>query len=194
MKVALTGSISSGKSTAMSMFAVRGAAVLGTDVVVHELLEDEEVRLRVTTELGLEKIASGEAGRRELAAVVFSDETKLQRLQQLLFPLVQQKVDAWFRLQAQENTKLAVVEVPMLLEAGMEPMFDHVILITAPEAVRRDRRGRRLDTEDFERRDARQTPDAEKKRFCHLVYENTGSLKDLEAFVDGAIELVSGGG
>ncbi len=194
VRMALTGRISSGKSTVLSMLADRGAAVLSTDAVVHQLLADEAVRRRVSEGLGLDEIDAGEAGRRQLAALVFRDEDRLQDLQQVLFPLVRERVAAWLDQPEQQEAPLAVVEVPMLLEAEMERMFDYIILITAPREIRRARRARGIEAGDFDRRDAHQLSDGEREPFCHMVFENTGSLEELEGFVDKVYELARGNG
>lgn len=195
VKIALTGRISSGKSAALSMFARRGAAVLSTDDVVHRLLEDDTVRRQVSDGLGLSHVPAGSRGRKELADAVFNDEDRLEELQQVLFPLVGRRVGQWFQDQARAGAQVAVVEVPMLLEAGMEGMFDYVILIRAPESVRLRRCEQTLGPGEFQRRNARQMPDEDREPSCHAVFDNRGSLEDLDAFVGGIMEMaqVDGG-
>lgn len=192
--IALTGRISSGKSTALAMFAGRGAAILDTDAVVHRLLEDEAVRSRVADELGTDLAGESREYKKVLADTVFTDNNRLQKLQRMLFPLVRVRVEEWIDQQAQEGAAVAVIEVPMLLEARMESMFDYVILIMAPEGLRRDRSSNDLPPGEFERRDAHQMSDEERQPFCHLTYDNSGSLDELEEFVASVIERACGDG
>lgn len=193
VRIALTGRISSGKSTALDMFARRGAAVLSTDAVVHELLEEDAVRRRVSSALGIEAASGGE-GRKALADAVFNDESQLAKLQRTLFPLVASRVEGWFGDQARGGATVAVVEVPMLMEAGMEEMFDYLVLIKAPEKVRLERCVRAMGPREFQRRNARQMPDEEREPRCHAVYENAGSLEDLDSFVGSVMEMAGAGG
>ncbi len=182
VRVALTGGIGSGKSTALAMFASRGAAVLSSDAVVHELLERPGIRKRVAARLGIEALPGGEAGRRRLAGIVFGDDARLGSLEDVLFPLVRARITEWLAT-AGAGAPVAVVEIPLLFESGMEDMFDQVVLITAPEEMRRERYGG--GTADFAKRAQRQLPEEEKRLRAQVVFENTGLPGLMEQFVAG---------
>lgn len=191
-KIAITGGIGAGKSTALAFFSQRGSAVLKTDDLVHQLLDREGVRADVSRLLGLEEIPPGAEGRRLIAESVFADPVKLEALQELLFPLVRGLVAAWFSDEA--AAPLAVVEVPMLFEACMQGLFDCVVLITAPEEVRKQRLKKGVSSSQFDSRVAMQMPDSEKRPLCHYSYENAGSRADLEAFIAGMLTDLTGSG
>ena len=78
---------------------------------------------------------------------------------------------------------VAVVQIPLLYETGGEVMFDAVVVVTAPEQVRRDRAGARVDE-----RSGRLIPDDEKVRRADYAYVNDGSLAELDAFVSEVLE------
>ena len=193
VRVALTGGIGSGKTTALAMFAARGAAVLSSDVVVHELLERPDIRERVMTRLGIEALPGGEAGRRRLAELVFGDDARLGSLEEVLFPLVRARITEWLASAGAAGAPAAVVEIPLLFESGMEDMFDQVVLITAPEEVRRKRYGGRASTADFARRARRQLPEEEKRSRAQVVFENTGLPGLMEQFVAGLMAAYGSG-
>ena len=138
-RIALTGGIGSGKSTALTMFAARGAEVINSDHVVHKLLQRRDVRERISDALGIGRIAAGEEGRRMLAQVVFFDDHKLEKLEEIIFPLVRDVIESWMSTDKVRSAPLVVAEVPMLFEASMADMFDYVVLITAPEEIRQTR-------------------------------------------------------
>lgn len=192
-RIAITGGIGAGKSTALEFFGQRGSAVLKTDEVVHQLLDREDLRVDVSRLLGLGDIPPGPEGRRLIAGKVFEDPIKLEALQELLFPLVRGLVISWFSGEA-AAAPLAVVEVPMLFEAGMQELFDCVVLITAPEELRKKRLEKGVSSDQFESRAARQMPDSEKRPLCHYSYENAGSRADLEAFITGMMSDLMGPG
>ncbi|MCL4310799.1 MAG: dephospho-CoA kinase [Actinomycetota bacterium] len=192
VRVALTGGIGSGKTTALAMFASRGAAVLSADVVVHELLERPDIRERVMARLGIEA-PGGEAGRRRLAELVFGDDARLGSLEEVLFPLVRARITEWLASAGAAGAPAAVVEIPLLFESGMEDMFDQVVLITAPEEVRRKRYGGRASTADFARRARRQLPEEEKRSRAQVVFENTGLPGLMEQFVAGLMAAYGSG-
>lgn len=78
---------------------------------------------------------------------------------------------------------MAAVEVPLLYETGAETLFDAVVVVTAPEEVRRRRAGSRVDE-----RSSRLVPDEEKMRRADFSFVNDGSLEALDEFVRGVLE------
>lgn len=189
--MALTGGIGSGKSTALLMFGARGAAVLSSDKVVHALLQREDVRQRVSESLELGQVDSGETGRLALADVVFADEKKLHKLEAILFPLVRAEISDWMELSYVASMPLAVVEIPMVFEASMEDLFDKIVLVTAPTAVRGARHAGLVGKADFERRASQQLPEAEKAKRSDYVYWNTGSPDELDEFVERTVAALA---
>lgn len=181
--VALTGGIGSGKTTALHMFAARGAAVLDADKVVHEILGRPEVGREVAACLGIEDLKPGYEGRQQIANVVFADQEKLFGLEETIFPLVRREIERWKSSDEARGHPLAIVEAPMVFEAAMEDLFDAIVLVTAPEEVRGDRHARIVGQADFERRSRRQLPEEEKEKRSDFVYSNTGSPDELDEFV-----------
>jgi dephospho-CoA kinase len=167
--VAITGGIGAGKSEALAAFGRHGAATLSADEVVHDLIaHDEDVRAALNDQLGSTE-------RDQIADAVFGDTERLAWLEQLLHPRVRERTDAWLE---QVEAPVAVVEIPLLYETGGERRFDKVVVVTAPAAVRRSR-----STAAGGSREARLIPDPEKAARADYVYENDGSLEELEQFV-----------
>ncbi|MER3487502.1 MAG: dephospho-CoA kinase, partial [Chloroflexota bacterium] len=168
--VAVTGGIGAGKSEALAAFRRQGAAVLSADEIVHRLYAcDREVREALLARYGT-------TDRSRIGAIVFSDPDELAWLEGLIHPRVRREYLAW--LEAVADTDLAVVEVPLLYETGAERLFDAVVLVTAPDEVRRQRAGAWV-----EERSRRLIPDEEKARRADFVYLNEGTLEELDAFV-----------
>jgi dephospho-CoA kinase len=167
--VAITGGIGAGKSEALAAFGRQGAATLSADEVVHDLIaNDEDVRAELHGRLG-----TTERGR--IAEAVFDDAERLAWLEELLHPRVRERTDAWLE---QVEAPVAVVEIPLLYETGGERRFDKVVVVTAPPAVRRARSHAAVGN-----REARLIPDPEKAARADYVYENSGSLEELDQFV-----------
>jgi dephospho-CoA kinase len=178
--VALTGPIGAGKSAALEAFARHGAATISSDEIVHRLLRnDPDVRRELAERFGAEVIGNDGADRGKIAEIVFSDPNQLGWLEELLHPRVASENLVWRA--EQENSAnpppLTVTEVPLLYETGADRRFDAVVVITAPEAVRRERRPL---TDDRERR---LLPEAEKVALADYAYVNDGTLEELDAFV-----------
>jgi dephospho-CoA kinase len=178
--VAITGAIGAGKSAALEAFARRGAATISSDEVVHRLLRsDPEVRRDLVERFGAEVIGDDGADRAKIAEIVFNDPDQLDWLEELLHPRVVRENLSW---RAEQESKpdppsLTVTEVPLLFETGADRRFDAVVVITAPESIRRERRPLADD------REQRLLPEEEKVALADYTYVNDGTLEELDAFV-----------
>ena len=191
LSVAITGGIGAGKSTALEAFRAHGAATVSSDQIVHHLLAtDDAVRDALVARLGEEILGEdGRPDRARIARAVFGDREQLAWLEGLLHPLVSREYLTWREQLAQldEPPSVCVTEVPLLFEVGAQDRFDKVVVITAPKALREQRR--RVPRDD---RDARLLPDREKVRRADFHYVNTGTYEDLFEWVGGVMdELVA---
>lgn len=178
LKIGLTGGIAAGKSEALKAFARLGAATLSSDAVVHELLESQELRDRLAARWGPEVVPDGTLDRTKIGEVVFADPEQLAWLEAQIHPLVKERTAAWL-VDLPADTEVAVVEVPLLFEAGSDAVFDTTVAVVTADEVRRERaaaRGHAL----VDEREARQLTQPEKAERAEHVVENDGSVEDLE--------------
>ena len=188
--VAITGGIGAGKSEALRAFARHGAATVSSDEIVHHLLRRDDVRSAVVGRMGNGVVApDGNIDRGALATVVFNDREALAWLEELLHPLVAAEYLRWRETLADLPTPpaVAVTEVPLLYETGGDARFDKVVLITAPEKLRRMRSDVAIDD-----RESRFIPDREKAERADYVFRNLGSLDELDAFVAEVMDDLAG--
>jgi dephospho-CoA kinase len=188
--VAITGGIGAGKSEALSSFARHGAAVVSSDEIVHELLRHDEVKDAVVERLGPEVLAAdGSLDRAAMAAVVFADPDALARLEALLHPLVSAEYMRWREQLAAlpDAPRVCATEVPLLYEVGSDAHFDKVVVITAPDDVRRDRSEATIG-----QREGRFLGEDEKVARADFAYVNDGTLDELDRFVAGVMKELTG--
>lgn len=193
--VGLTGGIGAGKSEALAALARLGAATLSTDAVVHELYDRDDVRAAVTARWGDEVAPGGRVDRAAVAARAFSgDGEERAWLEATIWPRVGERIAAW---RAEVTTAgappppAAVVEVPLLFEAGMDAAFDATIAVIADETIRSDRAGGRGHAA-LSARNARQlTQDEKATRATHVVV-NDGSLEDLSRKLSAVLAKLGG--
>jgi dephospho-CoA kinase len=191
--VGLTGGMGAGKSTALAALRRLGAAVLSTDAVVHELYAEEHLRNAVVERWGPE-VAPGEVvDRAAIAARVFADDAERAWLEGLLWPLVGERIGVWLtEARAQRPPPpAAVVETPLLFEAGMESAYDATIAVIAEERLRRERaagRGHALADERL----ARQLPQEEKARRATFTVHNDGTEEQLQRELSVVLEKLGG--
>jgi dephospho-CoA kinase len=191
--VGLTGGIGAGKSEALTAFERHGAAVLSTDKVAHDILDDEQVREALVGRWGDEVVADGRVDRDKVGEIVFRDRDELAWLESVTHPRVGAHVAEW-RQSLEPRVEVAVVEVPLLFEAAMEDAFDATVAVVADDELR-DARLRERGQAGLEGREERQLDQSEKERRADHVIRNDASLEELDREVRELIErLLKGGG
>jgi dephospho-CoA kinase len=192
--VGLTGGMGAGKSTALAALERLGAAVLSTDAVVHELYaHDARLHDAVVGRWGPAVAPDGVVDRAAIARRAFADDEERRWLEGLLWPLVGERVAAWLeQVRARRPPPpAAVVEVPLLFEAGMEGLYDATIAVVADERLRGERaagRGHALADE----RAARQLSQEEKARRATFAVRNDGGEHELEEKLSGILVKLKG--
>jgi dephospho-CoA kinase len=195
--IGLTGGMGAGKSTALAALERLGAAVLSTDAVVHELYAGEQLREAVVARWGPDLAPGGVVDRTAIAERAFANGQDRVWLEQLLWPLVGERISTWLRevraapADGEAAPRAAVVEAPLLFEAGMEKLCDATIAVVAAEQLRMERAGGRAHAL-IDERVARQLPQEEKARRATFVVRNDGTEEDLERALSEVLEKLEG--
>lgn len=196
--VGLTGGMGAGKSTALAALQRLGATTISSDAVVHELwASDAGLRQAVVDRWGAEVAPGGVIDRSAVAGRAFADPAERAWLERLLWPLVSARVAAWLtaaraeRASGAASHRAAVVEVPLLFEAGQEGIYDATIVVIADEAVRHARAADRGHA-SLDERAARQLSQEEKAARATFVVRNDGSERDLERQLSSVLDKLGG--
>lgn len=191
--VGLTGGLGAGKSEALRALGELGAATLSTDAVVHELLATDELRDLVVERLGSDVAPAGVLDRGLIAERIFADEELRGWLEGLLWPRVGERVASWYAEQqhADPQPLAAIVETPLLFEAGMEDRYDHTVAVIADEDVREQRAAARGHAA-LASRTGRQLPQEEKAQRADFVVRNDGSLEELKQTLSSVLAKLGG--
>ncbi|HEY8809481.1 MAG TPA: dephospho-CoA kinase [Solirubrobacterales bacterium] len=186
LTIGLTGGIAAGKSEALVAFGRLGAETISSDAVVHELLETEPLLPRLVERWGRKVAPAGKVDRDRIGSIVFADTDELKWLEGQIHPLVGERIGTWLT-SLPGDADVAVVEVPLLFEAGMEEAFDTTVAVVASNDVRSERaraRGHAL----VDEREARQLAQVEKASRAAHVIQNDGSIEDLERELSALVE------
>src|SRR5271170_4699236 len=127
LRVGLTGGIACGKSTVAAMLRDLDVPILDADPLVHEMLESgQPVFDEVVREFGPEILTPDEQiDRAKLGAIVFADQTRLNRLNQIVHPRVMEVTEKWLTaLSRPGGPPFAIVEAALLVEAGYREKLD----------------------------------------------------------------------
>lgn len=190
--VGLTGSMGMGKSTAAERFAANGIAVFDADAEVHRLYAGEAAPLIEEAFPGT--VVEGVVDRGKLGAAVVGDKAAMARLEGIVHPLVRESERRFLRAERAKGAEMAVLEIPLLFETGGDALVDVTMVISAPEAVQRERVLARpgMTAEKFERLKANQMPDAEKRAKADFVVDSSGPIEETGAEIDRIIESLRG--
>ena len=171
MILGITGGTGSGKTTLLNLIREKGGLVLDCDAIYHNLLQTDASLLSSIEYTFPGTVANGMLDRKKLGAIVFSDETALQKLNHITHAAVKKEV----LRQLESEPSLAAIDAIGLFEGGLAELCDITVAVTAPT----EDRVRRLMTrdgisEDYARsRIAAQKEEAWYRSRCDVVLENS---------------------
>lgn len=174
LRIGLTGGIGSGKSSVASALAAHGAVIVDADRLARQVIAPGSPGLaRVVQIFGPDILnVTGDLDRRALAAVVFADRARLADLEAITHPLIASAADA--DLAAVPPERIAVYDMPLLVEKNLWPAFHLCVVVDAPVPVRLQRLvGRGMDEADARRRIQTQASDDERRRAADLWVDNS---------------------
>lgn len=186
MLIGLTGGIGAGKSAVASRLRELGALVVDADAVARDVVAAGTSGLAaVVAEFGTTVLAADATlDRAALSALVFADADARARLNAIVHPLVARRSA---ELVAAAPPDVVVVhDVPLLVENGLAPGYELVVVVEADETarVRRLRADRGMSQQEIQGRMSAQATDAQRRAVADVVLDNSGSLAELHLKVD----------
>lgn len=182
--IGLTGNLGSGKTTVARIFAKLGAVVIDADAIVHEQLKSTgKAFAKVVHAFGKNIISNGEIDRRKLADIVFRDPKQLKQLTSIVHPIALKEVRSRINtLKKASKTHIAVIDAPLLIEAGWHRWVDYVIVVKATRElqVKRIMAQRPMKKQEILRRLRMQLPVAQKTNMADIVIDNRKTLQETE--------------
>lgn len=182
--IGLTGNIAAGKSSVARRFAAWGATLIDADVLAREAVAPGTPALAaIVARWGAGMLAGdGSLHRDALRRVVFADAAERAALDAIVHPAVGRlRADAVADA-AVRGERLVVCDIPLLFEAGLDASVDAIVLVDAPDDVRRARlvRDRGLTAADADAMMTAQWPSARKRPRADWIIDNAGTPADLE--------------
>lgn len=194
--IGVTGNIACGKSTVLTRLAEHGAETIDADRVVHALMEPgEAVWAAVRETFGPGVIAAdGRIDRRALGAIVFAERAELARLEGLTHPAVRARIVAQVAEAARRGVAVVVIDAIKLYEGGLADQCDETWVVICDPAQQLARLIARngFSEAEAQQRIAAQPPQADKIARATVVIDNSGTVDETHAQVDGAWGRVVG--
>ena len=196
LRIGLTGGIGSGKSTVADLLSSEGFLIVDADQVARDIVEPGQPALAELVEAFGEDILKpdGTLDRPGLAAKAFIGEEQTALLNAITHPRIAEESARRFAEAEARGDKVAVYDMPLLVEKGLNRKMDLVIVVDVEveERVRRLVAKRGLSEEDVRRRIASQVPDDIRLQAADIVVDNNGSLEDLHAEAGKLISEILG--
>ncbi len=183
VNVALTGNAAAGKSTVARWFKEWGATLIDADELVRQVERPGSPTLaEIARHFGREVLLpDGNLDRTRLRRLMLEDPAQRAALNAIVHPAVQARREELTRKAQARGDRIVIHDIPLLFEVLDPGAFDLVVLVDAPEAVRRARlRERGLSDGEVDLLFAAQLPAPEKRARSHIVLDNLGSLDDLK--------------
>lgn len=183
--VALTGNVAAGKSSVAALFADWGAAVIDADQLVRELqLPGEPVFEAIVARFGREVVGpDGALDRPVLRRTMLADPNAKRDLEAIVHPAVAERRRELTALAIARGASVILADIPLLFEADDPAEYDAVVLVDAPEELRRARLMARsgLRPDEADQLIAAQLPSDLKRRAADFVIDNDGDRDTLES-------------
>ena len=183
LKVGLTGSIAVGKSYVLSVLTELGCVTFDADKIAHSVMEPgREAHRDIVQEFGEDVLASdGSIDRQKLGAVVFADDARRKRLNEIVHPrVIEEQNRLLLEAEARDPNAIAVIDAALMIESGGYKRFDKLIVVYCDRETQIERlmRRSRITREDAERRVGAQMSSEEKLRFADYRISTVGTFEE----------------
>ena len=185
--IGLTGGIASGKSTVATELRKQNVPVFDADEVSRNAVAKGSKGLALVAEaFGAEYLtADGEMDRAKISQLVFSDKEALKTLEGILHKIVWDEAEAFLAEAREQKAKLAVLDVPLLIETKWHERVDLVwlVAVSKEQQIKRAMIRSGMTEEEVKARIAAQMSLEDKKKFADVVLDNSGALEETMAQV-----------
>jgi dephospho-CoA kinase len=195
MKLGLTGSIATGKSTVTGMFRDRGYPVIDADIISREVVEPGKPALEEIVEYFGKSVLheDGTLNRKKLGDIVFEHPEEREKLNSIVHPAVRLEMKSRAEEAEREGENLIILDIPLLIENDLYYLIDEVLVVYVPEEVQKQRLMERngYSEEEASRRISSQLSIEKKRKEADFLIDNSGTLDDTERQVEELIEKLT---
>ena len=186
--IGLTGGIACGKSTVSTELRAHGAAIIDADALAHELSQPHRPIFNAYVErFGREIVtADGTLDRAAVARRVFADPAVRAEVEAIAHPIIRSAAEERLRAARDENKRAAVLDVPLLFEAGWDALADETGVVALPREEQLARllaRDTSMDAGEARARIVAQMPLSEKCARADVVIDNSGTVEEIREYI-----------
>ena len=176
IKIGITGSLASGKTTASKIISFRRGPLFSADKAVKEIYKNKYFKSLVSRRF---KIKNNSKLKKSLKKLILKNKDNIKKLERIIHPLVRKKMRTF--TSQNRDKKLLFYEIPLLIESKLMKYFNVVIFIRAKKQLRLKRfQSKSGDKKLFNLLNNKQMDDAKKIKFCNYVVVNEKNLNILK--------------
>ena len=176
IKIGITGSLASGKTTASKILSSRRGPLFSADKAVKELYKNKNFKSLVSKKF---KVKNNSQLKKSLKNLILKKKNNIKKLEKIIHPLVRKKMKNFTA--RNKNKKLLFYEIPLLIESKLMKYFNVIVFIKAKKQLRSRRfQSKNGDKRLFNLLNNKQMNDVKKIKFCDYVVVNEKNLNILK--------------
>ena len=176
IKIGITGSLASGKTTASKILSYRRGPLFSADRAVKELYKNNHFKSLIGRRF---KIKNNNQLKKSLKNLILKNKDNIKKLEKIIHPLVRKKMKSF--TSQNRNKRLLFYEIPLLIESKLMKNFNVIIFIKAKKKLRLRRfQSKSANKKLFNLLNNKQFNDAKKIKFCDHVVVNEKNLNVLK--------------
>ena len=176
IKIGITGSLASGKTTASKILSSKRGPIFSADKAVKELYKNKHFKSLVSKKF---KIKNNSQLKKSLKKLILKNKNNINKLERIIHPLVRKEMKNF--TVKNKNKKLLFYEIPLLIESKLMKNFNSVVFIKAKKQLRLKRfLSKSGDKKLFNLLNNKQMNDTKKIKFCDHVVVNEKNLNILK--------------
>lgn len=183
--IALTGGISTGKSTVCNLLKLHGFLIIDADKIAHKLLDENSIKIEEM--FGKQYVENGKVLRKELGKIIFSNEENKLKLEALLHPLIKLEIIKEAKI-CEEQNKPYFIDIPLFFEKMHYPISRSIVVYTPKDLqVERLQKRDNISKEEALLKISNQMDIEKKKELSTYIIDNSQNLKHLQEEVEKLI-------
>ena len=186
IKVGITGSLASGKTTASKILSYKRGPLFSADKAVLEIYQNRRFKSLLSKKF---KIKNNNQTKKSIKTLILKNKVNLKKLEKIIHPLVRKKMRKF--TYENKNKKILFYEIPLLIESKLMKFFDIIIFIRSKKTLRLRRFiSKKGNKKLFNLLDSKQIKETKKVKFCDYVVVNEKNLEILKKKLSSIIESI----
>lgn len=186
--IALTGGISTGKSTVCNLLKLHGFLTIDADIIAHRLLDENSQK--IAKMFGEKYVKNGKVLRKELGKIIFSNLENRAKLEAFIHPLIKYEIIKEAKVYEEQN-RAYFIDIPLFFETKSYPISKSLLVYTPKDLqIQRLMKRDNITQNEAKLKISNQMDIEEKKKLADIIIDNSKDLKHLQNEVERVIKNI----